>query len=295
MMRYALYTGCAAKGACPELYESTMHILKHLGIDVVELVEASCCGAGVISEADPELGLAISARILAQAEAKGLHLMTICGTCQGVVAGANLKLKADPALLERINGMLAAEGLRYSGDRQVKHLLWILVGEIGADRIREMVKRPLRDLRVAPFYGCYILRPSRNLGFDDPEHPVSLDKLIEALGGNAVDYEGKTKCCGFPVVLENEPLAVGMVGKNVKDANDSLADCMVTPCPLCHMNLDIYQERAEETIGESLRLPILHLPQLVGLALGFSPKEMAMHRHLVPTKRIEEKLIQIQS
>ncbi len=291
--RYALFTGCAAKGACPELYQSTMHILEHLKIEVVELIESSCCGAGVVTEADPDLGLALAARTFAQAEAKGLHLMTICGTCQGVLAAANNKLKADRSLLDRMNQLLGPEGLRYSGELTVKHLLWILVGEVGVDVLRAKVKRPLTDWRVAPFYGCYILRPSRDLGFDDPEHPTSLDKLIEALGGHAVDYEGKTKCCGFPVVLENEPLAVSMVARNVKDAAEGLADCMVTPCPLCHMNLDIYQKRAGQSIQEPLRMPILHLPQLVGLALGFTPKEMALSRHLVSTQPLEQKLIQI--
>lgn len=292
-MRYALYTGCAAKGACPELYQSTMHILGHVGIDVVELVEASCCGAGVVSEADPDLGLALAARIFAQAKSKRLEMMTICGTCQGVLGAANHKLKSDPDLRARINGLLADDGLRYDGDLEVKHLLWILVAEVGVERLRTFVQKPLDALRIAPFYGCYILRPSRSLGFDDPEHPVSLDRLIEALGGHAVDYEGKTKCCGFPLVLEKENIAVKMVAKNVKDASDHLADCMVTPCPLCHMNLDIYQRRAEAAANGPLNLPILHLPQLVGLAFGFSPKQMGLHRHLVPTTPIEDKLLQI--
>jgi succinate dehydrogenase cytochrome b subunit len=289
-MKYALYTGCAAKGACPELYQSTALITKRLGIEVVEMLNAACCGAGVITEADPDLALAINARTFAQAEALGLDIMTICGTCQGVMGMANHRLKTEEGLLNRINALLAPEGIRYGGEVQVKHLLWIIVGEIGVEELQHHVTRPLENLRIAPFYGCYILRPSKYLGFDDPENPVSLEKLISALSARPVDYEGRTKCCGFPLVLEKEPIAIGMVGANLKEAKEELADAMVTPCPLCHMNLDIYQGRAEDKIGEKLGLPILHLPQLVGLAMGFSPKELGMTRHLVPTDKVVEKI-----
>ena len=289
-MKYALYTGCAAKGACPELYQSTMLVTKRLGIEVVEMLNAACCGAGVITESDPDLALAINARTFAQAEALGLDIMTICGTCQGVMGMANHRLKTEEGLLDRINGLLAKEGIRYEGQVEVKHLLWIIVGDIGLDTLRGHVTRPLENLRIAPFYGCYILRPSKYLGFDDPENPVSLEKLISALSAHPVDYEGRTKCCGFPLVLEKEPIAIGMVGANLKEAKEELADALVTPCPLCHMNLDIYQGRAEKKIGEKLALPILHLPQLIGLAMGFKAKELGLSRHLVPTESVVEKI-----
>jgi succinate dehydrogenase / fumarate reductase cytochrome b subunit len=289
-MKYALYTGCAAKGACPELYQSTMLVTKRLGLEVVEMLNAACCGAGVITEADPDLALAINARTFAQAEALGLDIMTICGTCQGVMAMANHRLKTEEGLLDRINGLLEPEGVRYNGGVEVKHLLWIIVGDIGLDTLRGHVTVPLENLRIAPFYGCYILRPSKYLGFDDPENPVSLEKLISALSAHPVDYEGRTKCCGFPLVLEKEPIAIGMVGAHVKEAKDELADAMVTPCPLCHMNLDIYQDRAGKKIGGKLALPILHLPQLIGLAMGFKAKELGLSRHLIPTKSVVEKI-----
>ena len=289
-MKYALYTGCAAKGACPELYQSTMHVTKRLGIEVVEMLNAACCGAGVITEADPDLALAINARTFAQAEALGLNIMTICGTCQGVMGMANHRLKTEEGLLDRINAMLEPESVKYNGRVEVKHLLWIIVGEIGIETLQRHVTRPLENLRIAPFYGCYILRPSKYLGFDDPENPVSLEKVISALSAHPVDYEGKTKCCGFPLVLEKEPIAIGMVGANLKEAKDELADALVTPCPLCHMNLDIYQERAEKAIGEKLALPIFHLPQLIGLAMGFTPKELGLSRHLVSTEKVVEKI-----
>ena len=285
-LRYALYPGCAAKGATPELFQSTTAIIGRLGIEVTELTASACCGAGVVGEADPEGALALSARTFAQAERLGLDVMTICGTCQGVMSTANRKLKGDPALLERVNRLLEPEGLQYRGTVQVKHLLWIVVREVGLEKLKEEVQVTLGDLRIAPFYGCYILRPSWDLGFDDPENPTSLEKVIRAVGAEPVDYRGKIKCCGFPIILEKEDIALTMDGANLKEAKDAGADAMVTPCPLCHMSLDIYQERAGQKVNAKLDLPVLHLPQMLGLAMGVPADELGMQRHLVPVDPI---------
>ena len=285
-LKYALYPGCAAKGATPELHQSTMAIIGRLGIEVVELTAASCCGAGVISEADPDVALALNARTFAQAEELGLDVMTICGTCQGVMGAANKQLKSEPGLLERINQVLARDGIAYRGTVQVKHLLWIVVREVGLHRLGQQVRIPMQDFRIAPFYGCYILRPSWDLGFDDPENPTSLEKVIKTVGGEPVAYAGRTKCCGFPIILEKEAIAVAMAGTNMKEAMDEGADFMVTPCPLCHMSLDIYQDRAGRAVKAQLDLPILHLPQLLGLAMGVPPKDLGVSRHLVPVDSI---------
>ncbi len=289
-LTYALYTGCAAKGATPELYQSTMVIIGRLGIEVVELQAASCCGAGVVEEADPDAAVALNARTFAQAERLGLDVMTICGTCQGVMSAANRRLREEPGVLDRANQILARDGLTYRGTVKVKHLLWIIVREIGLARLTERVQVPLGEIRIAPFYGCYILRPSWELGFDDPENPNSLEKVIKALGGEAVVYPGRTKCCGFPIILEKEAIAVAMAGKNMREAKEEGAEVMVTPCPLCHMSLDIYQDRAGKAVNAQLDLPILHLPQLLGLALGVLPKDLGLNRHLIPVDSIVRKV-----
>lgn len=285
-LHYALYPGCAAKGATPELYQSTMAIIGRLGITVRELAASSCCGAGVVGEGEPEVALALNARTFAQAEQLGLDVMTICGTCQGVMGAANKRLKQEPGLLDRINRVLERDGPIYRGTVHVKHLLWIVVREVGLDRLRQEVRVPLHDLRIAPFYGCYILRPSWNVGFDDPENPSSLEKVIRAVKGEPVAYAGRTKCCGFPIILEQEAIAVAMAGSNMQEAKEQGADCMVTPCPLCHMSLDIYQDRAGQAVQADLNLPILHLPQLIGLAMGIPAKDLGVARHLVPLDAI---------
>lgn len=289
-MKYAFYTGCAAKGACPELYQSAVKVAKLLGIELDEMTSAACCGAGVIREGDADLSLAINARTFAQAEAKGLPVLTICGTCQGVLANANKTLKEDPAARDRVNAMLAPDGIAYRGTVDVKHFLWVLIQDVGLSKLRQAVKRSLAGLRVAPFYGCYILRPSKDLGFDDPNNPTSLEELITALGGERIDYSGRIKCCGFPLVLENEPMALAMGGNATAEAKGEGADCMVTPCPLCHMSLDIYQERAGRQRGERLDMPVFHLPQLVGLALGLSEQDLGLSRHMVPVTRAMGKI-----
>jgi succinate dehydrogenase / fumarate reductase cytochrome b subunit len=289
-MKFAFYTGCAAKGACPELYISTRLVAQKLGLELVELTSAACCGAGVVTEADPELALALNARTFALAEAEGLDLMTICGTCQGVMATACKQLGEDPELLKRVNVYLEKEGLHYSGKVKIKHFLWILLEDIGMERLKTYVTTPLRNLHIAPFYGCYILRPSSALGFDDPNDPASLETVIEALGGQPVDYEGKNKCCGFPVILENPVLGLAMSGKRLEEAKSAHADVMVTPCPLCHMNLDLQQERAEKQLETSFEMPVLHLPQLVGLAMGFTPFQMQLMRHFISLDSLVSKL-----
>ncbi|MFQ5597831.1 MAG: CoB--CoM heterodisulfide reductase iron-sulfur subunit B family protein [Nitrospiria bacterium] len=296
-MKYAYYPGCAAKGATPELHTSTMKVVERLGIELEELTAFNCCGAGVISEADPDLAYLLNARTLATAEALHLDIMTVCGTCQGVLGGANKKLQKDKQLRERINqALVETTGLKYDGGVKVKHLQWILVKDIGVEALEKFISHPLTDVSIAPFYGCYILRPSAATGFDDWENPTSLEKLIKVMGAVPVEYDGRNKCCGFPVFLEKENIATGMVQKRVADAKQQGGEAMVTPCPLCHMGLDFYQERAEkkhqekEGVGRKLDMPILHLPQLLGLAMGISSDALGLNRHLVGTSSFIQKI-----
>ncbi|MBI3598011.1 MAG: CoB--CoM heterodisulfide reductase iron-sulfur subunit B family protein, partial [Nitrospirae bacterium] len=257
----------------------------------------NCCGAGVITEADPDLAYLLNAKTLAAAEALGLDIMTVCGTCQGTLGGINKVLQTDETLRNRINVSLKeATGLAYNGTVAVKHLQWILVQDYGLDTLKRAVVLPLNKLAIAPFYGCYILRPASAVRFDNWENPQSLEKLIKALGAEPVLYDGRTKCCGFPVFLEKEEIALGMVGSRVAEAKGQGANAMVTPCPLCHMSLDIYQERSGEKIeiapgqDRKMNMPILHLPQLLGLALGFTAKELGMKHHFVSTASIDDRL-----
>ena len=292
-MKYAFYPGCVARGACPELYTATIEVCNRLGIELDRdvLRSASCTGAGVLQEKNQRLGDTLNARTFAMAERSGLPLMTICSTCQGVMAQANKRLRDDDYYLAQVNADLAEEGLRYRGTAEPRHLLWILLEDVGLEMLRSKVVRPLVGFRIAPFYGCYIVRPSSALDFEThPERQDSLEQVIEAVGAEVVDFPGKTLCCGFPILTINEANSVKMVANHTLDAKDRGAAAMVTPCPLCHLNLDGYQPNAAAARRTPIDLPILHLPQLVGLALGIDPKAMRLNRHIVSTKRILSEL-----
>jgi succinate dehydrogenase / fumarate reductase cytochrome b subunit len=289
-MKYAYFPGCVSRGACRELGQSMRAIAPKLGLELVELEDAACTGAGVLSERDPELADTLNARTFALAERLGLPLLNICSTCQGVMSQVNHKLTSNPAYLARVNGTLAEQGLEYRGTLEVKNLLWALVEDIGLERLKSLVRKPLRNLRVAPFYGCYILRPSSVLGFGQyPDRPRYLEQVISALGAEPVDFDGKTKCCGFPILTMNRENSLSMAADHLLEAKDKGADCMVTPCPLCHLNLDANQPDAAGVKKTRIGLPVLHLPQLLGMAMGFSPKELGLSRHVVSTKSVAVK------
>ena len=284
-MKVAYWPGCVSRGFTPELHGSMAKVAPLLDIELVELDRAACCGAGVIAEHNQELADTLNARTFALAQrVEGAELMmNICSTCQGAQTECQERLDANAGYREHINGNLSDEGLTN------KNFLWMLVEEIGLDELRSRVRRPLTNLRVGPFYGCYIVRPTDRLGIDDT-HPrdTYLAQVIEALGGTVIEYAGAYKCCGFPIITMNKEASLKQAGRHLGDAVDAAADCLVTPCPLCHLNLDLQQPLAERVVGRDLDMPVLHLPQLVGLALGLEPKELGLQRHVVkPTSVID--------
>jgi succinate dehydrogenase / fumarate reductase, cytochrome b subunit len=290
-MKVAFWPGCVSKGACPELYVSMQKIAPTIGLELLELTEAPCTGAGVLTEQNPELAYSLNALTLAMAEEKGADLMTICSTCQGVLSGAQYRLANDEALLKRVNGVIADTGYQYRGTTKVKHLLWMIVEDVGLDNLRPLIKRKLTGLNVAPFYGCYILRPEEHLGLrEKPERSTYLEKIIELIGATPVEYLGKSKCCGFPMLTFNPDTSLKMAGKHLAEAKQKGADVLVTPCPLCHLNLDGQQPDAEKAIKAPLGTPIFHLPQLLGLAFGFEPAELRLNHHVVNTKLALDKV-----
>ena len=290
-MRYAFFPGCVSRGGCPELYPAAKLICQRLGIGLQEMPGASCTGAGVLQEKNEFLGDTLNARTFAMAEELRLPILTICSTCQGVMAQANHRMKQDQAYMDRINSHLAEEGLEYRGTVEIKHLLWILIEDYGLDELTQAVTRPLRGIRMAPFYGCYIVRPTEALDIDQhPERQTSLERLIEVLGATLVDFDGKTRCCGFPILTTNEKNSMAMVAKHTSEVKDLGADAMVTPCPLCHLNLDGFQPKAAAQAGRKIDLPILHLPQAIGLAMGISPRELGLQNHIMSTKPLIAKL-----
>ena len=293
-MRYAFWPGCVSKGACPELYTSMVRVAPELGIELVELYDGNCTGAGVISEHSMETADALNARNFAMAQRLGLPLINICSTCQGVQSLAQQRLRKNPQLAAQVNETLADEGLQYDAEAGLegKNFLWVLVEDLGLEKLRGLVKKPLTGLKAGPFYGCYILRPESVLGYDEhPDRDHYLERVIEAVGCTLVTYEGQDKCCGFPIMTINKKNSLAMAANHLSEAQSEGADCLVTPCPLCHLNLDAQQpDAAKYATVDGLEVPILHLPQLIGLALGIDAKELRVDRHVISTRKVLSRL-----
>jgi succinate dehydrogenase / fumarate reductase cytochrome b subunit len=287
-LKYALYTGCTARESTPELLKSTLAVANKLGIELILLDEASCCGASHLQDFDEFLSLVLNARNICYAEKLGLDLVTICNTCQLNTIMTKEKLDSDPALKAKVNEKLAEVGLEYKGTSKVKHFLYVLQDDYGYENIANLVTNPIKDINVAPFYGCHNIRPSELQnsvnGGENSYKPRSLDDLIISLGGNAIDYESKNKCCGFHVELQNPKTANKLSGTALADAIDNNADSVVTPCPLCHLRMDVQQHNISKEMGREINIPILHLPQLIGIALGLPSEELGLNHNIVSIK-----------
>ena len=283
-LHYALFTGCTAKQSTPELLSSTLAVAEKLGIKITILEEASCCGASHLQDFDEFLAHVLNARNICYAEKLGLTMITICNTCQLNSAMTKHALDKDPVLKAKVNEKLAEVGLEYKGTSEIKHFLYAIIDEYGLENVKDKVTVPLSHLNIAPFYGCHNIRPSElhedANGHENPYNPNSLDRLITALEGHPVNYESKNKCCGFHVELQANHTSEVLAGNALLDAMDNNADMMVTPCPLCHLKMDTYQDSISKTMGRDVELPVLHMPQMVALALGCTEKEIGLNFHV---------------
>lgn len=278
---YAYFPGCSAKGTCRELDISTAAVARLFDLDLRLLENAGCTGAREFRAVSEHLHLTANARIIALAEALGHDLVVVCDTCLLNLVESNQRLRADAAARQAVNRSLASEGLEYKGTIEVKHFLWVLTEDLGESGLRARMARSLRGLRVAPFYGCHIQRPVSAYGEAGKQERPALDRLCEILGAEVVQYDGANKCCGFHVITIDQDVSLNMSGSHLGGAKERGADCIVTPCPLCHTVFDAYQPDIEKKQNRPLRLPILHVSQLVGLAVGLSAEELALPRHVV--------------
>ncbi|HSC92495.1 MAG TPA: CoB--CoM heterodisulfide reductase iron-sulfur subunit B family protein [Gaiellaceae bacterium] len=290
--KVAYYKGCLASLSAKELDSSTQALAPMVDLELIELESVTCCGAGDIHEAEPDYYLHLNARILAYAEATGSDtLMTICNVCTLNLRQANHQLRLDDDLRARVNRNLESVGVPpYSGGVEVKHFLWMVAEGEGFEKLQQVAHKGLKGLKVAPFYGCQILRPSKLLGFEDPDRPWSLERIISACGGEPVDYPAKVKCCGFPIIQAREETALGELIQPIEQAMEAGADAMVTPCPLCHLSLDAWQSKLEKAHGRSFGMPIIHLSQLIGVAAGLEESELKFKRHVVSVGPVLDKL-----
>lgn len=280
-LRYAFFPGCTLESAAEELMISTLKVAEALGIELTVLKDWTCCGASHIQDVDDFLGVTVNARNIALAEDLDMPVMTVCNTCTLMLRSAKHRLDHEEDLKTIVNAAMSEVGMTYRGTSEVTHLLWALIRDYGLENLRKKVKRPLTGLKVANFYGCHIVRPPQIMGFENHMNPRSMEMVAEVLGAESVEFDQRLACCGFHSVFPAEKEAMKMTGINCLSPKQKGAHCIVTPCPLCQMQLDMYQPDAQKGFQEDITMPILHLPQLIGLALGFEPEELAINRHII--------------
>lgn len=280
-LRYGFFPGCTLESAAEELMISTMKVAEALGIELIELDGWTCCGASHIQDVDDFLGVSVNARNISLGEKLDAPILTVCNTCTLMLRTAKSRLDRDEDLKSKVNEGLSEAQLQYNGTSEVTHLLWALIKDYGLDNLKKKVKRPLTGLKVANFYGCHIVRPPQIMGFENHLNPQSMEMVAEVLGAESVDFDQRLACCGFHAVFPAEKEVMKMTGINCLSPKEQGAHCIVTPCPLCQMQLDMYQPDAQKGFQDDITMPILHLPQLIGLALGFEPEELAIQRHII--------------
>ncbi len=275
--RFAYFPGCAAQSSAREVNDAVLALAPVLDIELIPMDGAACCGAGVIRQANEELQLSLNARTFAMAEQQGLDVLTPCATCQGNMWEDLDTLLKDDELRERINEVLErTTGMRFKGELRMRHLLHVLVEDIGLETIKSRVVNSL-DFPIAGYYGAPMLQSGAN-GDDDPWNPVYLEQLLDVLGAETVTYDGRTRSVGFPSILSQEKTVLKMTAEVIKEAKTHGARVMASACPLSHLNLDGYQVKAGRATNTDTDMPVVHLPELVAFALGLYPDRLAYLR-----------------
>mgnify|MGYP001113660484 CR=1 FL=1 len=283
MKYYTYYPGCSAEATAIPLGLSVLPVAKKLDMELVELEDWNCCGSTPYWSVDKLEAACMAARNLALAEKRGFDLVTPCSNCFVILHSANIYLKELPPFREQVGKALAAAKLKYGGGVRVRHLAEVLYTDITPEVIGAKVTKPLKGLKVASYYGCQLVRPD---GFDDPESPHSLDELVASLGADVVSWELKARCCGSSLAMSEPEVALELVNKLLRNAQENGAQCLVTPCPLCHINLDVYQSAVNSQCGTKYHLPVLFVTQLIGVALGIPADELALSRNIVSPMRV---------
>jgi len=288
-LRFLIFLGCITPYRLSSYEISARKVLGKLGVELVEMPEFNCCGFPM-DLINHDLMLTLAARNLCIAEKQGLDILTLCNGCFSVLNETNKILEEDKKLNEKINGYLKEIGMEFKGTTNVKHLVHVLVEDVGIERIKDCVKKPLTNFRVAQHGGCHIVRPVKYVDHgDDPENPTMLKNLIRLTGAECLDYMDEAECCGNPVIGVNEAVPFQMAKEKLEHIRSVKAQALITVCPYCHIMYDLNQPRIERTFNEKFGIPVLHYTQLLGLAMGFTAEELAMKELRVkPTELLSQ-------
>ncbi|MEM1607466.1 MAG: CoB--CoM heterodisulfide reductase iron-sulfur subunit B family protein [Candidatus Bathyarchaeia archaeon] len=286
--RYLIYLGCAIPYRVSSYEVSARRVLNKLDVELIEMPEFNCCGLP-LEPLSHELTLILSARNLALAEQTGLNILTLCPGCASTLKKASKELRESRALRDEVNRHLAEGGLEFKGNVEVKHISQALIEDIGLDKIKRSIVKPLRGLRVAEHSGCHLSRPRKYIGFEDPENPKALKMLISVTGAKIVEYMGETECCGSTIAAIDDKISLSLVREKLLHVKEAGADALITVCPACHIMYDANQLRAEKMFGEKYSIPVLHYTQLLGLAMGMRPDELGFDELRVKPIKLLEK------
>jgi heterodisulfide reductase subunit B len=282
-MKYAYYPGCSAESTARDMHESSLAVAKVLGIEMVEPKGWICCGATAGHQTDEVLAATLPAASLVKVRDMGMDMLVNCAACYNRMKTANYKIVNDPDMRKKVSVTLERD---YDGSVNVRHFVEVLLEDVGLERIKELIKRPLNGLKVASYYGCLLVRPHEVTGFDDPENPTSLDKLVEMMGGEALDWPHKVECCGGGLSLSRTDVVIELTESIVGMAKAAGADCIVVCCPMCQINLDLRQQDIEKQMSKRYDMPILYITQLLGLCLGISSKKLGLSKLMVSPEKI---------
>jgi heterodisulfide reductase subunit B len=283
MAGLAYYPGCSLKHSATEYDVSTRVVLQALCVDVQEVQDWTCCGSSPAHMTDHLLAQALAARNLRQAAQIADELVAPCPSCYQREKNAQVEISASDAFRAEVNETLDAP---YTGNVRVYNLLELLIEKVGPEAIAKVVKTDLSQLKVVPYYGCLLARPKDLLSELDNEQPMMMDQLLAAAGASVQWWNYKTECCGASVGVPKKIIQQQLTRKLLEQALEAKADIIVTACPLCHMNLDLRQPQTNAAFGTDFKVPVLYLSQVIGLALGFTPAEMMLEKHLIDPRPI---------
>ena len=288
MSDYIYYPGCSMESSAKAYHRSTLKVCKQLGIGLKEIDDWNCCGATEYLSLDLLPAYALIARNLALAEQQANGNKTILATCSACylnLAKADHYMHEDKAFGSKVNDALAAGGLHYNpGKLDVRHLLDVIINEIGLDKVKENVTKPLTGLRIAPYLGCMLPRPDYSARYSDTEHPDELDSLMSALGASIIDFPLKTHCCGGHMTQIGPNTAFELIRRLIASADQYKADVIVTVCPMCQMNLDAFQGQMNGYFHTDYKIPVLFFTQLMGIAFGEKPEDLGFGSEFVSAR-----------
>ncbi len=281
MKQYAYYPGCSLESMATSYNISTREVARAVGLDLKEIENWNCCGATAYFPVDELLAYTLVARNLAIAEKEGASdFVAPCSACYKNAYFTNAYLKKDPDLAEHINYALEADKLHVNGTLKVRHLIEVILEDVGLEEVKKKVTHPLKDLKVAPYYGCQMLRPRKD--HENVENPQFFEQLLSALGAKSVEYPTKTRCCGGSLIITNRKAALDMVRKLLEDAVDHEAEVITTACPMCNINLEVYQSQVNQEFGTNFSIPVMYFTQLMGVAMGIQPASLGIGKEMVP-------------